>query len=122
MSKKSEAALAFKRAVCADNRCSMWKPGGDCDGPLDAAHWIPAQRLRAHTGTLSEEEKLRCVYDPRVARPLCRRHHHRVDHFFEPPVFYEQLPQELIEYAEEWRLGWSLERDYPSLEDSIGIV
>ena len=111
MSAKSEAAARFRQAVVAGKRCTLWKPGGDCDGPLDGAHYIPAQRLRAHTATLPEAERLRCIYDPRVARPLCRKHHHQTDHGF-IEVFREDLPPELFDFAREWDLMWSLTRDY----------
>lgn len=118
MSAKSEAAGRFKAEVCSSKRCWF------CNRrrfpfELDACHLIPAQRLRAHTSTLPEDERLAIVYDPRLAVPGCNRQtkencHHRFDHYF-IRIAYEQLPAQTLEAAEEHGLGWSLTRDYISI-------
>lgn len=121
MSAKSEAALAFKLAVTRGGRCTLHAPKSGCDGPLDAHHLIKKQRIRVHVSTLEEPERLRAMYDPRIGIPVCRRHHHELEHGFKP-MFYEDLPQAAIEYARDWGLEWSLDRDFPSLEELRGVV
>ena len=122
MSHKSVAAEQFKIAVCRGASCTLGgSPKNGCSGPLEAHHLVPAQRIRAHVATMPEEDRLRAVYDPRIAIPLCSKHHHEITHGFRA-FFYEDLPPAAFEYAREWRLEWSIDRDYPSLEDLRGVV
>lgn len=123
-SAKSQAAAHFKAEVCGRGAVCFFAGRGravKCSGPMDAAHLIPAQRLRAHTATLPEQARLDAVYDPRVAVPACRAHHHAFDHGF-IKLFREDLPEAVFEYAKTWQIGWSLDRDYPSLEELRGVV
>lgn len=112
--KRSKAEVeAHKRCraeVTAAQRCWI------CGRPerperLDVCHLIPAQRLRAHTSTLPDEERWPIVYDPRICVAGHRGCHHRLDSRHHT-IHYGELPNSAIEFAEEHRLSWSLERDY----------
>jgi len=75
----------------------------DHDGPLQRAHWIPKQRLRqAGLGTDA-------VWDPRVWRWSCMRHHHKVDNGF-IDLNPDDFPAELWEYAAENRFSFNADR------------
>jgi hypothetical protein len=76
-----------------------------CEGRLDRAHLIPAQRLRRNGLDPSDE---------RTWVRACRHHHHQFDHrFIRLPR--ERLPSEIEEYAAEHGIEWSLTRDYGEL-------
>ena len=80
----------------------------ECDGPMDRAHiGIAKQRMRIKN--LTDEQ----VWDKRIWRWCCRRHHTQLDHRIGLHLKREDIPQSVWEFADEHKLTWSLERDYP---------
>jgi hypothetical protein len=71
----------------------------DCDGPLDAAHLAPKQRLKAlyKTRGMPAHQIAAAVWDARVTVPICRRHH----------TLFDQM----LEYAAEYGLEYRGARD-----------
>lgn len=80
----------------------------ECDGPLDRAHLIPKQRMRIKN--LPDE----VVWDKRCWVWACRRSHTMFDHIG-IDLKRSQLPDGVEEFALEYGLGWSLDRDYGRL-------
>ncbi len=84
------------------------------DGRPDMAHLIPKQRLKK-AGIRRPE----ALNDPRVVRPMCRKHHHQFDNGF-ITVTRLEIPRETEEYARQpdpkfhpdVDVTWSLDRDY----------
>lgn len=80
------------------------------DGQPDAAHlgfsenWLSKSATGPH---LSKEE----ANDPRLLKPICRKHHGMLDNG-SLSVLRSQLPASVEEYAEEFGLGYKLDRDY----------
>lgn len=84
---------------------------GKCDGPLEAHHIIPKQRIK-HLPRAKWEtaEKRVMLADPRNGVMLCRQHHHLLT------VRSKLIPAELIrdetwEFAREYGLEWALDRE-----------
>ena len=76
----AEQRLAFKRAVLeADGDCLMVGIKL-CEGPLQAAHVVPKQKLRR------DGHGADVVYSVDAAVTLCRRHHEQWDRGFLPHV------------------------------------
>jgi hypothetical protein len=77
-----------------------------CSGRVDRCHiGLQKQTLR-HRG-LTEDE----VWDPRITRLGCRRHHER----FDGPYFRlrrEQIPDSVEEFAADHGLSHRLDRDF----------
>jgi hypothetical protein len=96
----------------------------DCDGPLDAAHLAPKQRLKAlyKTRGMPAHQIAAAVWDARVTVPICRRHHT----LFDQKVIRlteDQFPPKMLEYAAEYGLEYRGARDawtgsYVSPEDA----
>jgi hypothetical protein len=108
-------------------------PGaGPCDGRLVRAHLIPAQRVRrevisarlaagAHSGwpsTVAERAELaKIVWDERVFVPICggamgQGGHHGMLDGRQLKVVRSMLPAAVEDFAREFGLVWSLDRDY----------
>jgi hypothetical protein len=97
---------------------------GPCDGPMDKAHLIPKARIRkeltsrtrAFDGSVPTGPDWRgwlygAIWDPRVIVAACRAHHSAWDNrVFN--IARGEVPQACEEYAEEYGLTWSLDRDY----------
>lgn len=109
--------MSFSQRVRAKGGCLVvglvdW---GECDGPIEAHHLIPQQRIkhmpRSKVPTALKAAMLR---DPRNGVPLCRKHHHMVTikARFIPA---ELVPPEAIEFAWEYKIEWALEREVPGL-------
>jgi hypothetical protein len=84
----------------------------DCDGPLDAAHLAPKQRLKAlyKTRGMPAHQIAAAVWDARVTVPICRRHHT----LFDQKVIRlteDQFPPKMLEYAAEYGLEYRGARD-----------
>ena len=81
---------------------------GNCSGRLQAAHLIPRQRLRKHVPKWKVKQ---AIADHRNGIVLCERHHGLLDRkLLELPR--EKLPESVEAFAEEYKLKWSLGRDY----------
>ena len=103
----------------ADQRC-FFEHLGDCQGRLVRAHLIPKSRMRRHLAyelKMSPDEIERTIWDERAWIPLCGGptgiggHHGRLDSK-QLHLNYSELPTAVKEFAEEYRLEWSLARDY----------
>ena len=104
-----EQIAAKQRAACYLAHFSI-KP---CAGAMRLCHWIPKQRLRAKG--VPED----AIWDERVVCNGCDEHHHELDFEAIKPmrIRRDQLPPGVEEYAAEWGLEGSLDRDYgPRLE------
>jgi hypothetical protein len=76
---------------------------------MDRAHLIPKARIKRELRI--EREWRPVVWDPRVLVKACRRHHADWDNrVFN--IARGEVPQACEEYAEEYGLVWSLDRDY----------
>ena len=81
-----------------------------CMGPIDPAHvgfsehWLS----KAPTGPHLTKEQ---ANDPRILRPICRKHHHQFD-FGKLDLTRAQLPPSVEEYAKEHGLVHKLNREY----------
>lgn len=79
------------------------------DGKPDRAHLIPLQRIkRARNPEVPEDQ----WWDPRVIVPLCRAHHHKFDNGFIKIARDDLAKTGVEEFAIEFGLSWSLDRDY----------
>lgn len=106
-------------------------PGnGPCDGHLIRAHLIPKQRIRRAlesdawrrgqrlTATELRKVKAATLYDVRSWVWMCGGptgvggHHGMLDYARTLRIPRHVLPPELEEFAVEYGLEWSLERDY----------
>lgn len=122
------------------------KPPSYCWGQLQRAHLIPKQRIKrefpqgavyatdgsggepswiafdsrmifAAEGSPDKRRSLRLLqWDPRVWIPACHGHHGNLDSYV-LRLERAELPAEVEEYAEEYGLGWSLDRDFGLRED-----
>lgn len=113
-----------------------------CEGRLQRAHLVPQSLMKRELGeegglvcarcgsaagepcrgrsgkalkgfhSERRDEWLRIVWDPRVWRLLCERHHHALDKTrrWRPQRWH--LPAELEVFALEHGLGWWLDREY----------
>lgn len=80
---------------------------------MDPAHLVPKQRIKreypAHVVGAAVQRGI--VWDPRVLVAACRAHHSAWDNrVFN--IARGEVPQACEEYAEEYGLVWSLDRDY----------
>lgn len=78
---------------------------------MDLAHLIPKQRIKRELRDLPPEQLRAVVWDQRVVVPMCRTHHHQFDNYIHR-LTRRELPPELLAYAREHRLMWSVIRDY----------
>ncbi len=86
-----------------------------CDGPIDPAHLLPKQRLRAIAKDRypeDEERQYKMIWGPMNGIPLCRAAHHKLDNGF-IRLSWEQLPREARDYAIDWDLEWEMQQAYP---------
>lgn len=107
---------AFNDAVWTrDNfKCALNPHKHGCSNVIDAHHVIKEQTLKAHTSTLTEEERLAILYDPRNGVCVCRAAHTPLTSkawHMRP----EQVPDHVREFAHDHHLGWALEREVPGL-------
>ena len=82
-----------------------------CDGVMDACHIIPKVFLK-HIGADSEATRLRIMFDTRNGLAGCRAGHNILDGPY-CPVTFDQLPDGVIDFAEENGILWRLEKMYP---------
>lgn len=108
---------AFELAVLErDGTCIRARTAGHtCIGCLDAHHAIPKQRLKTHTMTLPEAERLAIVWDPRIGVAVCREGLHGNLTTHADYLRLEELPSHVLEFTVEHRLGHALEREIPGL-------
>ncbi len=85
------------------------------DGQPDAAHigftenWLS----KAPTGPrLSKQE----ANDPRILRPICRKHHHLLD-AKKLRLHRDDIPLDVEEFANDFKLTWKLDREYGPRQD-----
>src|SRR5688500_7119207 len=97
----------FVRAVLAKGTCVLRRADDPCGGPCDPHHIIPKQRLKAHSSTLSRQERMELVWDPRNGVPVCRHHHHQLSVGFRR-LHHLKLPPEAVEFASDHGLAWAL--------------
>lgn len=89
-----------------------------CDGRLIRAHLIPRQRIvREVTKTLPKDEAFEVIWDERVWVPVCggvmgNAGHHGMFDGKSLRVPRWALPEGVEEYAAQYGLGWSLDREY----------
>jgi hypothetical protein len=88
-----------------DGGCVM-EPYGGCEGDLEAHHILTQQQLRRIKAT--DEQ----MWDVRNGMALCERHHRRHTRAL-ARVPFSLLSPEALEFAEECRLAWVLDRYYP---------
>lgn len=95
---------------------------GGCEGQLVRAHLIPKSRMRRHFKyelKMSPDEIERAIWDERCWVPMCggitgcSGHHGRLDGR-QITLNRVELPTAVKEFAHEYGLEWSLERDYES--------
>jgi hypothetical protein len=101
-----------------DGRCFYHGP--DCAGRLQSHHVVPVQRLK-HEHSIKAwgdpDHPLLSVSlddliaDDRNGAAVCELHHRRWEDGTCRPL-REQLPPSVEAFASEYRLAWSLERDF----------
>lgn len=123
---EKKARELFERAVLAKSPlCVMRDPHGHdrCDGPLDAHHVIPKQRLRSlHPIHLFkpndpavtdraevEQRRMELVWDARNGVPVCRKHHGLLTSHARK-LLPTQIYPEVVAFAAERRLDHLLSR------------
>lgn len=102
---------------------------GGCEGRLVKAHLIPKQRIKRELrfqasfrpevrSSAVERWLTERVWDPRAWTHMCGGHgygnagHHGQFDNRQIRIFYDELPEGVKEFAREYGLEWSLERDY----------
>ena len=84
----------------------------ECDGPMDPAHLLPKQRLRAIARDRypdDEEMQWKMIWGPDNGVPICRAYHHRLDNGF-VRIYWNQLPSEARKFAINWDIEWEMEQ------------
>ena len=100
----------------AEPRCFFEHLGG-CEGRLVRAHLIPKQRIKREVLSISYNRTREILWDPRCWRWMCGGltglggHHGQFDNK-QIRIRYDELPAAVKEYAAQYGLEWSLERDY----------
>lgn len=111
-----QAAGLWRRFVLARGpwlKCQTEHPG-DAAESLEAHHVIPQQTLRSHArlhGLTAPE----LLWDPRVGVAVSGRRHDR-HHSGHEPIRRAELPPDVFEFAEQYGLGWYIDRHYPATE------
>jgi HNH endonuclease len=101
----------FDRAVLAKGECVLADGRIDAHGPLrDAHHIIRKQTLRAHASTMTEQDRMELLWDPRNGVPVCRKHHEQLTTAYRR-LTRAQVPPEVWHFAEEHGLVHALERE-----------
>lgn len=96
-----------------------------CEGRIEAFHFIGRQRVRNRLLSLGFDSAdpaiLLASWDPRNAGPGCVMHHRRLDGHATPDltVFREQLPVDVLNFAEDWGLETDLEDRYPLIGGGV---
>lgn len=91
---------------------------GDCDGRLVKAHLIPKQRIKREKQSLLPKDDLQwLIWDERVWTYMCGGPtglggHHGAFDAKQIRIRRSHLPEGVEEFAAEYGLEWSLERDY----------
>lgn len=94
---------------------------GDCDGRLVKAHLIPKQRIKREfpksLENLDIPTRLEILWDPRCWTWMCGGPtglggHHGAFDAKQIRIRRSHLPEGVEEFAAEYGLEWSLERDY----------
>ena len=92
---------------------------GGCEGRLVKAHLIPKQRIKREVRVPSWDvgKYQDVIWDPRVWVPMCGGPtgiggHHGAFDAKQIRLRRDELPEGLIEFAREYGLEWSIERDY----------
>ena len=92
---------------------------GGCEGRLVKAHLIPKQRIKRERWSklLPVSRRQSIIWDPRVWVPMCGGltgigGHHGAFDAKQIRIRRDELPEGLEEFAREYGLAWSLERDY----------
>ena len=75
-----------------------------CEGPIQRAHWLDKQVLKRRAPDLD-------IWDRRLWRPVCERHHNLVDRRL-LDVPRDLVPESVEELAAGYDLGWWLDRRY----------
>lgn len=80
-------------------------------------HMLPKQTLKqqAKLRGMAEQERIDFVWDVRNGLPGCRMMHTRMDNRM-LRVYQTQLPDSVIQFAEEHDLVWLLDNRYPKSE------
>jgi hypothetical protein len=95
-----------------------------CEGRMTRAHllskqdirkqiWLPAQR--GESGLVLPDTLKELQDDPRTWRPGCWSHHLQFDFSLKLRVPRESIPAETEQFAEEFKVGWLLDRRYGPL-------
>lgn len=110
-----EALPPSERSAVANRAKKCWfasLPGaGPCDGKLRKCHLIPAQTIKREVGKAH-------VWDPRVWVWGCggpmgiSGHHGQLDSSRTLRVPRDRVPGDVEWFAEEFGLGWWLDREY----------
>ena len=88
-----------------------------CDGRMEKAHLVRQQTIRKALRSKDDVEDARAIiWDPRVWRPACYRHHTMLDHARTLRIPREAIPAETVEYARELGLLWWVDRTYRERE------
>lgn len=93
-----------------------------CDGRLEKAHiirqqtirrevWNKRPELRKELGGLNGAGLL--IWDERAWRPACHKHHTELDQARTLRIPRSAIPVETEAFAEQYGLGWWLDRTYP---------
>lgn len=104
-----EAQYVFPELPAEVPECflAQFAPEVPCAGRMEKAHLIRAQTIRR------EVSRARLVvWDPRVWRPACFRHHVMLDQTKTLVVPRSAIPAETEQWARENGLAWWLERTY----------
>jgi hypothetical protein len=118
MSTAEREAKAHFRETVLSSPClfAQTRHNHDCDGPLDPHHVLRQSYLRTHFSTFGDAKWER-VHDPQNGVPLCRAAHDAITTRADW-IMKHELPARVVDFAEDWGLGWLLEREVPSLASS----
>jgi hypothetical protein len=124
MSTAEREAKAHFRETVLSSPClfAQTRHNHTCEGKLDAHHVCREQSLRTHFSTFGDAKWER-VHDPANGVALCRKAHIAVTPATRTTwILKHELPARVVDFAEDWGLGWLLEREVPSLASSAREV
>lgn len=121
----AEQYQAFARAVAEQSTASCfgcrlvpserWKCHGRSGGAYDAHHLLSQSFLKREIGRDDPERLLAALTDPRNGVMVRRWHHDQLENHRIRPTLAD-LPDAVFAFADEYGLGWALDRYYGRAE------
>lgn len=111
--KDTEAHYTFALDGYAMTHCDCWLAAFSdvpCDGRMEKAHLVRQQTIKREIRGAEDPKAI--LWDSRVLRPGCYRHHTMLDQAKTLRIPREAIPVETEQYAAELGLTWWLDRTY----------